>query len=425
MGLRTFIVSGGGGGSFGGVRLIQPGALASGFVTFSRAQTGATSTAMTSGGGGAWWTEYAADQPRYGGTANRLVLGGQRTTLNTRQRLIGSASWQNTNITATAVTGPDGAAGTANRLDEGTATGNHFATLPAVTITAGVAYSFSAIVQAETCTTCQLYSTATGFNTQTFQNFDLSAGTLGTGGTNSLNPRIVNLGSGWYWISMTALGANLASGRPFVLSMTTGASAVYAETYTGTNRTMLAFWGWTEESAPFPSSAILAATEPAAATRGQDVLTASFSTLFPSGVGTVLGSFVLPFNADASATQTLFEIHDGTANNRIMIRNMTGGATFTATRVTGGSPSSTASLGSMTAGTLFRVGLTFDGTNIAANFNGGSNLTLTGQPAGLTTLRVGNSSAGTAPMFGECGIFDVLPYAIPGAGLPAAVSAIP
>mgnify|MGYP000496994201 CR=1 FL=1 len=607
----------GGGGSGGtpvfGSRLIQPGALAGGgLVTFSRAQTGATSTAISSGGGGNWWAEFAADAPRFGGSANRLMLGGQRTTMNTRQRLIGGTGWTNTNVTATLVTGPDGGS-TANRLDEGTAASTHQTGLTSVSFTSGLSYSISAIVKAETCTSCQLFLPTGAFGTTTWQNFDLAVGVLGTGGAGAINPRIVFLGSDWYWISFTALAIATSSVSPFTLIMTSSASAARNESYTGTNRTMLAFWGWAEDSAAFPSSAILATSEPNAATRGQDNLTSSFSTLFPSGVGTVLSSFVLPFNA-SGADQTLVSLNDGTTSRFISLVNQpartnailnprgeggtpgvigaggvmptdwvlssfdagltitfngsgtengtpysefrlsgtsaagtlgriaanTASETFlTGTsvavqagfRVVAGSltgitsvsrrtptlgstsstvtPSSTlsvanyiqvlaadvtavigcqtqinhsvgvpldvtfriyapmisrgavqttpplppvgtpgastraagtitlisrdtaagvyswADLGTQTPGTLFRVGMAFDGTTIAGNFNGGTNQTVAGQPTGLTTLRVGNISAGTAPMFGEAGYFDTLPYATPGANLPAAVTAIP
>jgi hypothetical protein len=184
------------------------------------------------------------------------------------------------------------------------------------------------------------------------------------------------------------------------------------------------FWNWTEDNAPFPSSAMLATSEPASATRGQENITAGFSALFPAGVGSVLASYVLPFNA-SGADQTLLDINDGTANNRIRLRNADGGATIVAGRVIGGVSSDAATLGSMTPGTLFRVGLTFDGTTITANFNGTANQTVAGQPAGLTTLRLGNHAAGTAPMFGELGYFEPRASVIAAADLPAAVAAIP
>lgn len=187
---------------------------------------------------------------------------------------------------------------------------------------------------------------------------------------------------------------------------------------------MLTFWGWAETDAAFPSSTILAATEPNTATRGQDTLTASFGTLFPGGVGTVLGSFLLPFSA-VGADQVLFDIHDGSASNRIWCRNVAGGNTIVVGRTIGGVNVDATSLGSMTPGTVFRVGVTFDGSNIVGNLNGGINQTVAGQPSGLTTMRVGNSSAGTAPMFGEVGYLDALSSVTPSANLPAAVSAFP
>jgi hypothetical protein len=413
-----------GGVPFFGTRLVQPGALAGGGITtFSRAQVGMTSTAISSNGGGNWWTEYAADVPRYAGTANRLMLGGQRTTVNTRQRLIGGAGWALNNVTAATTTGPDGGGATANRLDEGSTASTHNATHGSVSFTSGITYSMSAIVKAETCSSCQLIFSTAAFGATAWQNFDLNSGTLGTGGAGALNPRIVSLGAGWFWISMTCVATITASTNPVTLCMTTSASAARNESYTGTNRTMLTFWGWTEES-DFPSSAMLATTEPNAATRGQDSLTSSFSTLFPAGVGTTLGSFLLPFNA-VGADQAIFDINNGTLNNRIRLRNVAGGNTIVMGRTIGGVNIDAASLGSMTPGTLFRVGITFDGTNIVANLNGGTNQTVAGYPTGLTTLRIGNNSAGTAPMFGEVGYSDALPYVIPAANLPAAVTAIP
>lgn len=164
---------------------------------------------------------------------------------------------------------------------------------------------------------------------------------------------------------------------------------------------------------------------PGASTRGQDNATAPFGVLFPNGVGSVLASFMLPQSAPSGADQVLLDINDGSANNRIRVRNVAGGNTIVAGRTIGGVNVDATTLGSMVPSTLFRVGLTFDGTNIVANFNGGSNQTVAGVPTGLTTLRIGNDSAGTAPMFGECGIMQTFPDVIPNGSLPIAVANIP
>lgn len=425
-GRRLFVSGGGTGGTPAfGSRLIQPGALAGGgLVTFSRAQVGSTAAALSSGGGGNWWTEYTADQPRWAGSARRLMLGGQRTTFNTRGRLIGGTGWGLTNVTAATITGPDGGAATANRLDEGTATGAHAALLTGLTATAGVSYAMSAIVRAGTCTSCQMLFANGSFGTTAFQNFDLAGGVLGTGGGAISRARIVALSGGWFWISAVATCVSTGATSPVQLNMTDSASAARNPSYTGTNRTLDVFWGWCESDAATPSSTILATTEPAAATRGQDNVTSAFGTLFPNGVGTALGSFLLPYAA-IGADQVLFDTNDGSTNNRIWCRNVAGGNTIVLGRTIGGVNVDATTLGSMTPGTAFRVGLTFDGTNIVGNLDGGSNQSVAGMPAGLTTHRVGNNSAGTAPTFGEVGYVDTLPYALAPAGLPAAVSAMP
>jgi hypothetical protein len=181
-----------------------------------------------------------------------------------------------------------------------------------------------------------------------------------------------------------------------------------------------------QEIGAFASTPVFpVANAPAASTRGQDNFTSLLASLAPNGVGTVLGSFMLPQNAPSGADQVLFDINDGTLNNRIRLRNGAGGATIVAGSTIAGINADATTLGSHTAGTLFRVGLTFDGTTITANFNGGTNQAVAGVPSGLATLRVGNNSAGTAPMFGEVGYFDTLPYVIPPVDLPTAVTAIP
>ena len=164
-------------------------------------------------------------------------------------------------------------------------------------------------------------------------------------------------------------------------------------------------------------------TAGASVTRSADVSSCAFSTLFPNGVGTVLASFMIPV-ATGNVAAFPFEISDGTSSNRILVQNPASGVSLQLRRVTGGA-SQTGTLGSYTAGTLFRVGMIFDGATITGNFNGGSNAALATQPAGLSTLRIGNNVTLNAPMFGEAGYFDTLPYAIPATSLPAAVLGLP
>ncbi|HEV7455183.1 MAG TPA: hypothetical protein VGN96_00285, partial [Roseococcus sp.] len=189
-----------------------------------------------------------------------------------------------------------------------------------------------------------------------------------------------------------------------------------------------AFFGWDVlEAGTFASTPILPPIgTPGASTRGQDNVTAAFASLFPAGVGTVLGSCMIPQSAPAGGSQAIVDINDGTQANRFSFRNNAGGNDIVASLNIGGTPLVLPTLGTMTPGTLLRFGLTWDGTTVVANLDGGANQSAaSATPPGLTTLRAGNNANGTAPMFGEIAYLDALPYVVPAANLPAAVAAMP
>lgn len=418
----VFASMGGGGG--GGARLIQPGAL-SPLVTLTRSQVGAVSTAISGGGGGTWWQEFGADAPRFGGSANRLMVGGQRTNLNTRSRLVGGTGWTLNNITAGAITGPDGAGATANRLDEGTNNSTHFVAGPNISFVSGVSYPASFIVKAGTCTTCQIAYASGPFGLNAFQNFDLTgSGALGTGGASISNARIVSLGSGWFWISAVAVATATTTSAAAVLGMTNSASAVRSPTYPGTSRTMDVFWSWVENAAPFPSSATLATSEPNASTRGQDTLTSPFAALTTTGLFSTLISFNLPFAAVGS-DQTILDVHDTTLDNRIRLRNPAGTTDIVLGRTIGGVNVDATVLGSFTPNNPAKVLIASDTSTLFGCLNGGTVQSVAGVPAGTSVHQLGNNSAGTTPAFVEIGYVDVLPYATAPAAIPAATLAHP
>ena len=83
-------LGGGSNAAASGVRLVQPGAFAGGgLVTFSRAQVASIATATNPAGN---VVEFAADAPRFSGSAQRLLLGGQRTNSNPNPRAVGSTA---------------------------------------------------------------------------------------------------------------------------------------------------------------------------------------------------------------------------------------------------------------------------------------------------------------------------------------------
>lgn len=396
-----------------GVQTVQPGAIAGGLVTFTRSQVGTVSTAFNAT---ADLVEYAADVPRFNGAAQRLLLEGQSTNVWTNPRGDGL-------VAGTPGSNPTGA-GTrpANGLVAeiiGQATRNG---IP------GWEFRISGTPASTGINTWALGGATAhlvGDFVWTAAWFALVGGSLANIANMTL--RGSDGDAGVSVIGMTATPQFFS--RRWVSTSNTGTQPrlrwSFADTVTPVDCTIWIGGGQQRIGPAFLDSAILPVSgSPAASTRGQDNFTSAFATLFPNGVGTVLGSFMLSSNADG-ADQVLIDINDGTANNRIRLRNVAGGATIVAGRTIGGVNADATTLGSMTAGTLFRVGLTFDGTTLVANFNGGSNESVVGLPPGLTVRRVGNNAAGTAPMFGEVGYLQELPYVIPAFDLPAAVAAIP
>ena len=141
-------------------------------LIFTRAQaSGARATAI--GADDATWSEFAADVPRFSGSARRLVQEGQRTNLLANTRTPAGAGWSTTAVTPTVITGPDNVAGSAARLDEGTASNTQHMTQHApVSYTVGLPYTMSAIVRPGTCTSMQLLFSVASHGPDAWQNFN-------------------------------------------------------------------------------------------------------------------------------------------------------------------------------------------------------------------------------------------------------------
>jgi hypothetical protein len=216
----------------------------------------------------------------------------------------------------------------------------------------------------------------------------------------------------------TTTAADAVSGRMSLIFITTGAASIrfrLAAPQLG--------------AGAFASTPILPAIgSPAAATRGADLVTAALSSLgLPaSGAGTLLWSGMLPQAAPAGRVQTILQIDDGTSNNGFALLNPGGGASIVARRMLAGATADV-TLGSMTPGTAFRLGMAMNGAGrIAAGLNGGSVQAVTGGPtSGLTTLRIGNAAAGDRALFGEVAALGRYRFALADAALPAAIMATP
>jgi hypothetical protein len=192
--------------------------------------------------------------------------------------------------------------------------------------------------------------------------------------------------------------------------------------------TLLIGWPQIEQGA-FASSPILPAPgAPALATRGADLVTAALAALGlpPTGAGTILLRVVLPQAAPAAADQVLLQLDDGSAANRILLRNPAGGSALRLTRVLqGGAAVDAPDLGTFTAGVAVRLGLSVNGLGrVAASLDGAAAQAVLAAPAsGLVTLRLGNDSATTAPLNGQVADLQILGEVLSDAELAARVAA--
>lgn len=404
--------------------LVQSTSIAAPLV-FSRTQAdGAKATYLASDG--TTFVEAAADTPRYNSTTQRLMLEGARTNIISNPRNVGSTGWTTSSVSVAYVTGPDGVVGSAARITEALATANHNVQVATGVVPTGVGDGVAVVVyfRPDTCTTAQIYSNAAAFSTVGFANFDLTgAGAVGTIGAGTSRATIQKIGD-WYRCE-AVFTATASSGITVTICTTTASTAARAQSYLGTGRTLDVFWPSIERNAFGASTILPAVGTPAQSVRGHDSLSATLASLNISGPMTVLASAVINVNAPSASSQMIIQVDDGSEANYFALRNAAGGATIIGSRNTASSGAQGSSTGSMTAGTLFRVGLSIDGTSMTYYITGGTAQTVAGGPSsGLTTLRFGDSSDGTRGMYGELASAKYLNHAVDGVALAALVDAL-
>lgn len=426
-GALGMLLGGGVHGPAHGVRLIQPGALASGnLLTFTRAQVGgARSTAR--GSDGASIAEFLADAPRFHDISRGLLLEGQRTNgvrnprgegavagtpgaLPTNASLIGDASL---GVVTRAVAVSAISAGRSRMTITASGTATSTGLLYLILEPAGVV---SATPNEIWTFSVNLGLSAASNVSSCIQRWDERQGStylrsLGSGNI------IAGLGSvPTAQVLVGTVGANTDNIAPVVVFGVAGAGAWSLTIAYDTPQI---------ERGTGPSTPILpAASMPAASTRGADGLSGSLATLLPNGVGTILGRAMVPQLAPAGAPLPVIVVaDDGTSAAQVFLSQVQGSANVNLRRIAGGNDSS-ATLGLITAGSSFSFGLALGGASVWGSLNGAAVQEIVTQPAGLTTMRFGNGFSGGNSMGGQMLVLDVLPYAIPPASLPAAVLAM-
>jgi hypothetical protein len=388
-----------------GVRLVGPGKLSApaGLV---RAQATSRSTAPAISGTG--WTEYMANVPRFQRAAQRLLIEGQRANIVRNPRAEGAAApatpptnWTMTNTAGTITVTPGAGFADFNLAFSGTGSVEirpEATAQSAGEILAGESWSLSSVVS---LVSGSLTGTSSIRHLMEFRN----------------NVAAI-VGSTQSAFIPTATPVQYATSGVAPATTDRASMILRVDGVSGASLTLRVQYMQVERGA-FASSPVLPALgAPAYSTRSAELVSASLASLCISGPCTILWSGTIPQNAPSGATQTLFQIDEGVGDNRYVARVESSSGAIGLHRTSAGVSAGSA-VGTMVAGTPFRLGVSIDTAGrAAASLDGAAAVAITGGPtSGLTTLRIGNIVAGTAPLFGEVQQLRVLPFAFSDAQL--------
>ncbi|HEV7266499.1 MAG TPA: hypothetical protein VGN83_16490 [Falsiroseomonas sp.] len=405
--------------------LIAPNLLRS--LTLTRAQLPGVQAAVL-GADGASWGLFDADTPRFGGTARRLVMEGQRINHlpNPRGEGIVPGTPGTTAAQWGAYSAPSGI--TRSILGTGREDGIDYVDVRyAGTATASGNIDLNALADAQ-------QPAASAGQVWTFSSFArLIAGTL----PEQLQIRIqerdssnVNGSGSAAFVSITGvpLAAQRTSHTRTLSDAATAQIQVIRRIFIDSGVTVdcTIRHGWPQlEQGPFASAPILPPEgSPGASTRGADFVSVPLSSLGigPEAACTLLWSGVFPV-IPIGYTAIVLQVDNGSNATRWYFDSRAGDAMPRLVNSAGG----LSNLSVPTAGVPLRLGLALDGTGRrAASMNGGAAVVQTGGPAsGLSMLRLGGSATGGNNMWAETVTLRVLPTALSDADLQAAVAALP
>ena len=408
---------------------VRSGVLRSPFVITRTQAVGDQSSALAADGSSV--TFYGADTPRFNGSAQRLLIEGQRTNVIRNPR--GEGAVAGTPGTAPTNWGLFGTGGVDFNI-VGTGTENN---LPYVDIrVSGTSTTGAGVfIRAD-----QVYPVAAQNQSWTHSVYArLVSGTLtGTLGFFvtvtewTSGGAFLDQSSGVYTLTSGALsGARLAhtqtlanataglAGSQFGFAVSTGIPIDCTFRVAAPQLELGAF----ASSPILPPSAT-----PGASTRGVDLISATLANLGVTSGITMLWSGLIYQAPATTGEQTIFQVDDTTLNTRYRLVNEGGSGNILLSRSFGGGTANAVTPGGVRpTNSIFKVGMSVDipaGTAISS-LNGGAVATVTGgATSGLTNFRLGNA-IGLADLFGETARLGILPYSVPNATLQSLVSALP
>lgn len=313
-----------------------------------------------------------------------VLIEEQRTNLSTTSTEIAIGS--NVSLTPSQAS-PDGGT-SAVTVTESVTTSSHYSNQSsAISFTSGTTYTMSVFIKPGTATRIQLSGAGAVFGTAQYANFGLT-GSGSVLASSGVTATIQRFGGGWYRCAIAVAATSTTTGNPFFCFIDSDA-ATRLPSYLGTGLTVTAF-GWQIEAGASPTSYI--PTTGTAATRNADVLplTGAADVVAP-WFNKDAGTWLVERYGSPAAIASAVCVDDGAATNRILVRQ-------DASRVPHFIVGSTADVtgSAVVAGSAFKTAAAYAANDVSVSIGGGAvstDATVT-LPAGMTTARIGSSSAG-------------------------------
>jgi hypothetical protein len=301
------------------------------------------------------------------------LLENAATNLLVRSAEFDNASWSKSGLItagmANVATAPDGTL-TADVLTEDTSTGNHRAS-QVPTLAANTTSTFSIYAKRLSGSrNLSIQMVGSGGSDSFIIYFNLGSGVVGstsTTGTGSIAASaMVPAGNGWFRCSVTGIHSTTVALGVGYVSMAS-ATTVGSDSFTGDGASGILVWGAQLEASSFASTYI--GTAGATVTRAIEVPEEAAITRAIQGRSAFSGVFRL--RAPQVASGILFEISDGTVNNRITA-SLSSGAIATEVVTGGVSQGVTTTANTVAANTAFGMAFRVAANNVAVCLNGGT-----------------------------------------------------
>jgi len=324
-----------------------------------------------------------------------VLIEEQRTNLALASADLSNASyWLSTGLTtvsANGATSPDGAATADGIVADATSTLAHrVAAAQAITVSSATVYTLSVYLKPGN----KNYALLSYAGAYPYVGYDLVAGAVTGIGTNTVSASATAtlVGGGWCrcTLTVTTSGTSLAPQIYAANASYAGGGAAPAA-WSGDASTVNTWvWGVQLEAGAFPTSYI--PTADTAATRNADVLSLTGAAdVVASWFNKDAGTWLVERYGSPAAIASAVCVDDGAATNRILVRQA-------ASRVPHFIVGSTADVtgSAVVAGSAFKTAAAYAANDVSVSVGGGAvstDATVT-LPAGMTTARIGSSSAG-------------------------------